>query len=82
MNWRSLFPYGVFIMITLSCIYLWINATHGSFTYALDDAYIHLAIGKNLAEHGIWGVTKYEFSSASSSPLWTLLLALLYHILH
>jgi len=52
------------------------TAANGTFVYALDDAYIHLTIGRTLAEHGIWGVSPREFSSASSSPLWTILLAL------
>jgi len=56
----------------------WLDSTaaNGTFVYALDDAYIHLTIGRTLAEHGVWGVSPREFSSASSSPLWTILLAL------
>lgn len=48
----------------------------GAFTYPLDDAYIHLAIARNIAENGTWGIEKGVPVFASSSPLWTLLLAL------
>lgn len=52
--------------------------THGDPNYALDDAYIHMAIAKNLSAHGVWGVTRHEFTSSSSSPLWTVALAICY----
>lgn len=55
-----------------------INLTSGKFIYDLDDAYIHLACAKNLVISNVWGVTRYEFSPATSSPVWTLLLAILF----
>lgn len=54
--------------------------THGVFAYPLDDSYIHLAVAKNLAEHGVWGVSAHEFASASSSILYPLLLAGIFKI--
>jgi hypothetical protein len=53
-----------------------IYAAHGHFIYLQDDAYIHLAIAKNFAESGTWGINPGEFASASSSPLWIVMLTL------
>ncbi len=49
----------------------------GRYIYPLDDAYIHLSMAKNFAESSVWGITQYEFSSTTSSPLFTFLLAIL-----
>jgi hypothetical protein len=50
----------------------------GHFVYGLDDVYIHMAIARNLVLHGVWGPTSQHFASASSGPLWTLLISASY----
>lgn len=53
-----------------------LRLTGGGFAYALDDAYIHQALARSLAFSGEWGLGGHAFAGASSSPLWTILLAL------
>src|SRR5574344_480421 len=56
------------------------RGTDGHWIYTLDDAYIHIALAKNLAATGVWGVRPDEYAFCSSSPLWTLLLAGIYRL--
>ena len=57
-----------------------LKRTGGVISYPLDDAFIHMALAKNLAFHGNWGINPYEFGSASSSIFYTLLLTVLFLI--
>ncbi|MCL4236912.1 MAG: hypothetical protein KJ047_01575 [Anaerolineae bacterium] len=43
--------------------------------YPLDDAWIHQTYARNLAEHGEWAFVPGQPSSASTAPLYSLLLA-------
>lgn len=72
-------PVAAAIVVLVAAVALLLRAaaahTGGPLVYALDDAYIHMAVARNLAEHGVWGVTPYAFTSATSSLAWPVLLA-------
>jgi hypothetical protein len=65
----------------LLCLVAMIALMGRPFTYPLDDTYIHLAIGRTLANTGIWGVQATDPAAASSSPLYSLLMAGLFSII-
>jgi len=80
---KSTFPlwFGLIFywLLTYILLFMSINKTHGHFGYSLDDTYIHMAIAKHFANDGSWGVVQNIFSSSTSSPLWTLLIAITYN---
>lgn len=62
-------------MVTAVVLAACLRVSDGKLVYVLDDPAIHLAIARNLAEHGTWGVVPGHFESASSSPVWTVILS-------
>lgn len=77
-HWPLLVAVAVLVLTVLALLAVSLPRTQGHLIYALDDAYIHMAMAKNFARHGVWGVTADGFTSTSSGPLWTLLLAGMY----
>lgn len=75
-HWPLFAALGLFCAVVTTILVLSISRNQGHFIYAVDDAYIHMALAKNFAQHGVWGVTKYSFASASSSLLWMMTLSL------
>ncbi len=84
LNLKHYGPLIITIALLWLILILFLNASlsknQGNLIYALDDAYIHTAMAKNFSQYGVWGVTKHQFTSSSSSILWTLLLSALYFI--
>ena len=74
-NWPTYAAIGVFLLVLWLTLRVSIQQNHGNLIYAADDAYIGMAVARNFACYGVWGVTRYGFTSSSSTLLWTLLLA-------
>lgn len=77
-HWPLAVALGVLCAVVAGIFILCLRTNGGRFVYAVDDIYIILAVAKNFATHGVWGVTPYQFSSSTSTILWPLLLALIY----
>lgn len=73
------FVFGsAFLLAVLALLeYVTLKKTNHVFCYPLDDTFIHLAVAKNAALHGTWGVSAGDWVSTSSSPLFTGLLTML-----
>ena len=65
----------MYLAATAALLAAALHLAGGHFAYALDDAYIHRAVARNLVDHGVWGVTRHAFTSSTSSLAWPLLLA-------
>ena len=74
----------LFASVVILCVTTGVISTllllreNGHLVYALDDPYIQMAMAKNFALHGVWGITRFGFTSSSSSPMWTFLIAVSY----
>jgi hypothetical protein len=77
-RWPLLLSVAVFLASLLAALRAALAWTDGRLIYALDDTYIHMAVARNFASHGVWGCTPYHFSSSSSSLLWTFGLGVAY----
>ncbi len=90
MQKKSMLTKNSYVIIILSVCALFIpivlteygvlKFSGGIFSYPLDDTYIHMSIAKNFAQNGTWGINAHQFSAASSSILYTILLAVLFKI--
>ncbi len=74
LSWTFIWP-----CIALIAMFIWQftsmqGLTGGFFSYALDDAYIHLALSENIMK-GHYGVNLQDYSAPSSSILWSFLMA-------
>ncbi|MBC7902176.1 MAG: glycosyltransferase family 39 protein [Gemmatimonadaceae bacterium] len=81
---RKFIPVITGLLFVAVCVvaleYVSLKKTEGNFCYPLDDTFIHMAVSKNLALHGIWGISQEGFVSTSSSPLFTALLAIFFKL--
>lgn len=73
-RWQLVVFFNVLIVIAAFFV------LHAPFAYPLDDTYIHMAIARTLVQSHVWGVQSFEPAAASSSPLFTIILACFYRL--
>lgn len=68
---------GIFLLLSAIMVTIFVFSA-GNWGFPLDDSWIHQTYGRNLALHGEWAFILGEPSAASTSPLYTLVLAVGY----
>lgn len=71
---KHVWPALLFLVLFVCELMMVCRLNEGTFTYSLDDAYIHLALAQRINQ-GQYGINPCEASAPSSSILWPLLLA-------
>ena len=71
---------GMMLAIALLEFVVGVVLSGGRFAYPLDDTYIHMAMAREFATSGTWGLEAGVPVFASSSPLWTLVLASVFKV--
>jgi hypothetical protein len=71
---------SIYLLIAAAVFAISLILNHGVFIYALDDAYIHMSMANNFVNYGHWATNGMEFASASSSPLWVLIISAIYFV--
>ena len=77
-HWPLAATLAVVLAVLGACLVLALRRTDGHFAYVLDDPYIHMAVAKNLTEHGVFGVTRHGYTSSTSSMIWPILISVVY----
>lgn len=75
-HWPLYIAVSALLLIVAVTVGVSFTQNQGHLVYALDDPYIGMAMARNFAQYGVWGVTRYGYTSCSSPPFWTLLLSL------
>ena len=68
----------LFLVLAVVTVVLYVGTANGGFP--LDDSWIHQVYGRNLAQTGLWAFVPGVPSAASTSPLYTVLLAMGYKL--
>ncbi|HVO71636.1 MAG TPA: hypothetical protein VMT24_16420, partial [Aggregatilineaceae bacterium] len=76
---RSDMVIGILAVVGVAAYVVASAAVH-KIGFPLDDAWIHQTYARNLARHGEWAFVPGQPSAASTSPLFTLLLAVGYFL--